>query len=370
MRCPKCHYLSFDPEPRCKNCGYDLEVADADLALHASDLAQAHDNADDFPELTLRESKPSAAPITLELAPYPSAAASAPAFASAPPAPVGRLTLVQDDPLNAARDVELHAEDVEDVEDVEIEEETPVSEIAVKPVEPAPPAAPPAPRAPFRAPHTTTDLPLFVKRIPEPEDLAPSDPPRPPLGVRRAAPEPVRTRAQAPDRRLGPLDRDLLDDLKRVEREEAAARASAADELDESQLPVPASQRAAAVAVDMLVLGGIAAFVFWATLRVCGVSLSDLGTAALVPMVAFLILMDVGYLLMFTAAGGQTVGKMLMHIRVVGESDEDGGHLSLEQAAWRAALSVIGLGLGWLPALFGSGLALHDRLAHTRVVRA
>ena len=26
MRCPKCHYLSFDPDPRCKNCGYDLDV--------------------------------------------------------------------------------------------------------------------------------------------------------------------------------------------------------------------------------------------------------------------------------------------------------------------------------------------------------
>ena len=35
-----------------------------------------------------------------------------------------------------------------------------------------------------------------------------------------------------------------------------------------------------------------------------------------------------------------------------------------------APLSVLALGLGWLPALFGRGLALHDRLAHTRVVRA
>ena len=37
MRCPKCHYLSFDPEPRCKNCGYDLEVADAELAFKAAE---------------------------------------------------------------------------------------------------------------------------------------------------------------------------------------------------------------------------------------------------------------------------------------------------------------------------------------------
>ena len=37
MRCPKCHYLSFDPEPRCKNCGYDLEVADSELALRTAE---------------------------------------------------------------------------------------------------------------------------------------------------------------------------------------------------------------------------------------------------------------------------------------------------------------------------------------------
>jgi uncharacterized RDD family membrane protein YckC len=31
---------------------------------------------------------------------------------------------------------------------------------------------------------------------------------------------------------------------------------------------------------------------------------------------------------------------------------------------------VFALGLGFLPGLFGQGLAVHDRLAHTRVVRA
>ena len=34
MRCPKCHYLSFEPEPRCKNCGYDLDLPESDLELH------------------------------------------------------------------------------------------------------------------------------------------------------------------------------------------------------------------------------------------------------------------------------------------------------------------------------------------------
>ena len=337
MRCPKCHYLSFDPEPRCKNCGYDLDVADSDLALRTTDRVDEDGDTEDLPDLTLREPERTTAPITLEL--VPPSAAPAPVVLAAP-APAARMTLVLEEPRRV--------------------ESAPDSE-----------AAPPP--APFRAPHTTTDLPLFVKRIPEPEELAPAMPARPPLGVRRAAPEPVRTRPQAPDRRLGPLDRDLLEDLKRVEREEAAsarADATAADRVLDPQVPVPAAQRAAAVALDTAVLGAIGAFVFWATLRLTGASLSGLGASALVPLLTFLVLMGAGYLLMFTAAGGQTVGKMLMHIRVVDDTEDEEGHLSLEQAAWRAALSVIGLGVGWLPALFGSGLALHDRLAHTRVVRA
>ena len=37
MRCPKCHYLSFEPEPRCRNCGYDLAVEEADLVIKAAE---------------------------------------------------------------------------------------------------------------------------------------------------------------------------------------------------------------------------------------------------------------------------------------------------------------------------------------------
>jgi len=36
MRCPKCHYLSFDPEPRCKNCGYGLSLDEPDLLIRDS----------------------------------------------------------------------------------------------------------------------------------------------------------------------------------------------------------------------------------------------------------------------------------------------------------------------------------------------
>src|SRR4029453_14289196 len=39
MRCPKCHYLSFEPEPRCRNCGFDLAMPEADLAIKPADEA-------------------------------------------------------------------------------------------------------------------------------------------------------------------------------------------------------------------------------------------------------------------------------------------------------------------------------------------
>lgn len=235
-------------------------------------------------------------------------------------------------------------------------------------------------RTPFRAPNTTAELPLFVKGIAENEGLAdeadvrqPEEvelpPARPPLSVRRSAPEPSRPRTQPTARRVGPLDHDLLEDLQRVEREEAIARGVDRATGLSSVAGVEPSHRAAAAAIDVGVLGGIATFVFWATLRLCNISLSGLGAGALVPLLFFLALMDLGYLLMFTAAGGQTIGKMLMGIRV--ESVDEAG-MSLRRAAWRSLLtlvSVIGLGLGWLPVLLGRG-TLHDRLARTRVVRA
>ena len=49
MRCPKCHYLSFDPEPRCKNCGYGFSPEDDDLLIRDEDLPAAP-----FADISLR----------------------------------------------------------------------------------------------------------------------------------------------------------------------------------------------------------------------------------------------------------------------------------------------------------------------------
>ena len=394
MKCPKCHYLSFDPEPRCKNCGFDLEVIDPELELrHESPAAVV-------PELTLREQgRASAATVTLELAPPPRPAARVPRVAAKRPAVVDPV--VDFEPLDDFQ-VPDESEPVHQLRtDAEFEPtsaaEAPIGWTPAPAPEPESPALAPIAATAFTEPvapvepvvpvEPASDLPLFVQGLSAREELPDEASPqlpdrgvaggRPPLGVRRSTQEPARPRARQPERRLGPIDHDLLEDLARVEREEAAmaraadvrAFAAAVHELDARDRARPLD-RLAAAAVDALVLGGIATFVFWATLRLCDVDLFGLGLA-LVPLVVFLALMDIGYLLMFTAAGGQTVGKMLMGIRVV--ADDDGDRISLRVAAWRAGLtvlSVVGFGVSWLPALAGRGEALHDRLVHTRVVRA
>ncbi len=86
-------------------------------------------------------------------------------------------------------------------------------------------------------------------------------------------------------------------------------------------------------------------------------------------MLTFFALIGVGYELLFTAAQGQTIGKMMMGLRVVPEDMPDADRVSVKQAAVRA-LSLLPLGAGLVAALVGSGQATHDRMAHTRVVRA
>src|SRR5262245_216803 len=243
MRCPKCHYLSFDPEPRCKNCGYDLEVADAELAFKA-----AEDYSDSIPDLELRRSEPQdLAPVTLELR------REAPEPARAPPARVARPRKrpsvvanddddvwparstpapVVPDPAPPAREGMFRIEPVRE-DNVEPEKElapkvaasvaAPRRERTWKPaviaerqsivaadpepdvvVEPTPAPSPAmaaaieeapavsAPAVPFVvtkpsvSAHPTTELPLFVRDAPAP--------PRAPLSVRRTVAEPLRGR--------------------------------------------------------------------------------------------------------------------------------------------------------------------------------
>jgi uncharacterized RDD family membrane protein YckC len=135
-------------------------------------------------------------------------------------------------------------------------------------------------------------------------------------------------------------------------------------------VPAPTTRRIAAALIDLALLAGITAAVLYLTLAIVGLSMADVFTLPVVPMGAFLLLLNGGYLVAFTAANGQTVGKMLFSVRVIGE---DNGRVDIPGSLLRAAgvlLTVVTFGIAYVPALLSrDGRALHDRLAKTRVIR-
>jgi uncharacterized RDD family membrane protein YckC len=133
----------------------------------------------------------------------------------------------------------------------------------------------------------------------------------------------------------------------------------------------PRIRRIVAALIDLVLLVGICTGVLYLTLRLAELTFADIRVLPVVPMGAFLVLLVVGYLIAFTAAGGQTIGKMATHIRVIGD---DGRPVDVSGAALRVggnAIQIATLGLAWLPALFAAdGRGIADRIAGTRVVRA
>jgi len=81
------------------------------------------------------------------------------------------------------------------------------------------------------------------------------------------------------------------------------------------------------------------------------------------------LLLNLGYVVLFTGTLGQTFGKMAAGIEVVPDRRE---RMDLRRATLRGAAMMVSLlpaGLGWLAGLVGDRRGLHDRLAGTRVVR-
>lgn len=174
-------------------------------------------------------------------------------------------------------------------------------------------------------------------------------------------------------RRLGPLDRDLLNDLERIEKQEQQANEAASDSRPVDRAGV--GRRLAAAVVDGVILAVILSGLTAVTLRWTLLGWDDLALVSTWPTTVFFCLVAYGYLSLFTAATGQTPGKMLVGIRVVAV-DADGtasAPLSPARACLRELIalpSMLFLGLGFWPALVGAERGLHDRLAATRVVRA
>ncbi len=289
MRCPKCHYISFDSGDRCRNCGYDFSLATETPGNTTSLESDA-----------------------------------------GPPTPLDDFALP-------------------DLERTE----TPAAGVRQ-----------PADKT-WRPTDTVTgfDLPLFADGDDRPL-VTPPAVPRAPLAVRRATPAVPRLRTPAPE----PPERALP--LEPEARAATAAPTGQGERLagDAS----PAWRRFGAAVVDAILLVAIDLAVLVMTLRLAGLGRDELGILPLVPFLAFLALLNGGYLVLFTAAVGQTLGKMAFGLRVLAADDETGRPPGVGQAALRALASVLSfvpLGLGYLPALVGHDRrAFHDRLAGTRVV--
>jgi uncharacterized RDD family membrane protein YckC len=210
-------------------------------------------------------------------------------------------------------------------------------------------------------------LPLFAPGHGDAPLITKPRPLRPPLSVRRSTPDLARVRPRSPR----PKPEEVTPGL-----ELEPAMAVAAAERPSEPAPVVALETAGRVArlfaglVDLLLLGAIDAAVIYLTLAVAGVNPDDIQTLSLVPLVAFLLMLNGGYLIAFTVANGQTIGKMLTGVRVV---SDQGDRVDIGRAVLRATgclMSLLTVGIGYLPAFFSSDTrALQDRFARTRVIR-
>jgi uncharacterized RDD family membrane protein YckC len=309
MRCPKCNYISFDSQDRCRNCGYDLTMVPAE-------------------------------PADLVIAPPP------------------------EDERDVVADLDLTS--------------TPEPPSRVSPAE-----------AGASARDASIDLPLFddegtgeLPPLPSPSARAPS-PGR--IVDARGAETPVHsTHRESPVRGLLEADADV----------DAAAESADADarSLPIISRPPPAARveptpihthepeahasdaapllpRVVAGCIDAIVLLAIDLTVVWLTLEATGLRWSELRLLPRAPLASFLALLDIAYLVTFTAASGRTIGKTFVGLRVVGEET---GYVPFGHAVVRAVvclLSALPAGLGFLPILLDpERRAWHDRLAGTRVV--
>jgi len=317
MKCPKCGYLGFEPTDRCRNCGYDfsLSAAPAD------------------PELSLNDQ---AAGVAVKFGDFDLVAPNA----STPP------SLDLDRVFGA----------------------DPSGETSVRTTDDR--AGRSHKRAARHTPHdfSGADAPAPASSDLPFDDLRPAPPPRasrPPLGVRRTTPDAPRARPRT--------TRPIRIDSPQAEADGPMPGAAMQAGAPAGAERAPVGARLAAMAIDAGLLTAVGLAVLVLTLRMVGLSLSgdDLRLIPPIPFAGFLVVMWTTYLATFTVAGGQTIGKMLMQVRVTGI---DGRAVDLPGSILRAAaclLVPITLGLTYVPALFTADQrALHDRLAGTRVVPA
>jgi len=211
------------------------------------------------------------------------------------------------------------------------------------------------------------DLPLFHASGGDDTPLITiAPPPRAPLALRRT-PLPPRRAPRATPR--PPEAEPLLEFSDEAAIGQRPSRRAPGAVQDDGIPESGTGRRVLAFALDTAILVAIDATVLYLTLRIADVAVGEWRAIPILPMVAFLGLVKLAYYSVFTAFGGQTIGKMAAGIRVVGEA---GAVVDPARAVRRTALagaSVLLLGLPLVPWLVGRGeRTLHDRLSHTRVV--
>lgn len=324
MKCPKCGYLGFDTGEQCRNCGYDFSL-----------IATATPNVTPDPDLALRTDDAETGPSELWLDRSEGTTEEA-----------AKSTLGEE--LPGLPGTGAHS-------------------------------APPDVALPLFNPQGPDDIPLIT--LPTA--------PRPPLAVRRT-PETPRLRAVT---RLIRHQEPALDFRARTDEgpEEAANVEPVPTSATGPALQQPAPEhgtheqtapqetlrgtpnvglrRVAAAAIDHAMLFAIDAIVVYFTLRMSGLGVAEVAALPVVPIATFLVILKLAYFSAFTSVGGQTIGKMAAGIRVVGDNH---GRVNASCAIRRTLASVVSLlplGLGFIPAFVGADRrALHDRVAHTRVV--
>jgi uncharacterized RDD family membrane protein YckC len=348
MKCPKCGYLGFETTDRCRNCQYDFSLApsssEPELTLHGDDRMVESPSDFELPAIARQGDRLSATALDLDRL-FGDAEPARPASKNSGPT----VTAVDDEPgepaaANDAPAVSLLVPELESLLAGSVERE------------PAPGEQTP----PMATSNEEGALPF------DDSPLVPPPAARAPLAVRRSTPEVPRNRP----RTTRPVRSEPFDF------EPDASRTSASQSTTEtvaSLMELPSlGARLGAGAIDLLLLVGIDAVVLYLTLRVAGLqnSMDDVGVLPRIPFIGFLATLTFGYVAAFTVAGGQSIGKMVLSLRVIGD---DGRPVDAAGGMLRAAgcmLVPVTLGLSYLPAIFTSDhRAIHDRLAGTRVVQ-
>ncbi len=315
MKCPKCDYLGFETSDRCRHCGYDFSLATRAAEPPDVDLRAPEPAITGVGELWLRDraKELDEAGAGTRLA----GAGSFPLFPS------------------------LRPDDDEPLIRVPREPRAPLSVRRA----PEPPRVRPSPRVSSAVESSPVlDFAGEETALPQP---TPSPSLHGPLVQGRPSPEPPSPEL-APSGVSGPPGTT------------PGVGPGAVSSL---------ARRALAAATDHAILFGVDAVVIYCTLRMAGLSMADWRMLPPVPFFAFLGMIKVAYFTAFTAMGGQTIGKMAVGIRVVGDlSDRVEPGRAIRRTV-TSAVSVLPLGLGLLPALLGmERRTLHDRIAGTRVV--